>query len=250
MPSKASIRTSPWRALFTLVKLLKFEVAARFLTSYPITHARWAPPVPSEVPPRWFGWLKKKRWFRRLLLSSYEPPVSSREIPMTYGPVVPGWVRGWRKRTGTVRDMGSCLDTVLKNWHREMNLVVAERWRGMPRIEIADPKFKRPSGKSWGKIRLGRRKTRAKEAWARPVLEAFNRYFPIFSEWLEDNSGLGEREFYVLGHNRGWIPPGHWVVGSATGVPGILMGNRRWGDVSCATWKGISSRLSERKRWL
>jgi len=84
-------RESVGPSLFDLLPQLGFPTAAWLVSTYLVRRLlERVPPVVSTVPPRWWRFLRKRWWFRRIYVSGKAPNVDvqglERVVPVVYGP--------------------------------------------------------------------------------------------------------------------------------------------------------------------
>jgi hypothetical protein len=121
-PALRSVNQSPWKSAFDAVKQMPFRCAVPFLTNRLVRGVLVTPPSAGEVPKRYWTLLKKRWWFRRMVLGEVVLDHSvSREKKVDYvlgPPLLESVEEDFRKE--------------LKEREKEMVKSQVSEWRGLP----------------------------------------------------------------------------------------------------------------------
>jgi hypothetical protein len=202
---------SPFSALFDTVKLLKPSTACFLLTSFPVRRLfRIAAPACSEVPRRWFCWLRKKRFFRESLLSGsgQQGATNPRALDVVYGPFL---------------DFDD-EERVVKE-EREAMVDHVVRWQGVKMGKQAPACPLRPEKRSPDRgVKISRGPVVGRRLWIRPVLarvraeepwilqEEDDPAEPHFCEWGRTATFSRSWEFFSRGFGPTLQGYGWWEI--------------------------------------
>jgi len=138
---------------------IPFKVAAEYLTGYDARRLLRVPPSPSEVPKRWFNFLKRKVWFRRLIFSEYIPPQKERKLPYVLGP--------------SLVAVSSETEATLKWAEYQHARELCGTWRGRKvEKDLPETFLKAPKKRVWARLQIRRGKGVPDVLWYKPVLDA------------------------------------------------------------------------------
>nr|QZW16105.1 RNA-dependent RNA polymerase [Phomopsis vexans ourmia-like virus 1] len=197
--------------LFDTVRKLRFSTSAYLLT-HPYVQRLLAVERPgaSLIPRRWFGFLRKKRFFRKILLLPADEPalkscpgcchpacgIQRPPLPITYGPII------LPEDEPFVRDL-----------EEEATSEYVERWRGV----VVDNRARRVRVRDRSKravlprVRVSRGPVSWARLWVAPVLERVKELWPELlvetdADWVDDVFGLTTTRQWVF-HSFGVPAP-------------------------------------------